>query len=180
MKVKKIINFSTVWEDYNAIKENSYNLYSAYKNAFSKILKFYMKINPHIKHYDLMISDTFGQNDNRLKIVNTLRKNYKKNLETKIISKNLILNLLNVEDIVRAVSTILDQNIKPGKYLLKNNKNLNIFKLIEIFNKTYLKKIKVFWKSKKRINQKIYSYNKLSGWKPVKSNISDIIKIIKN
>ena len=180
MKVKKFINFSTVWEDYNAIKENSYNLYSAYKNAFSKILKFYMKINPHIKHYDLMISDTFGQNDNRLKIVNTLRKNYKKNLETKIISKNLILNLLNVEDIVRAVSTILDQNIKPGKYLLKNNKNLNIFKLIEIFNKTYLKKIKVFWKSKKRINQKIYSYNKLSGWKPVKSNISDIIKIIKN
>ena len=180
MKVKKFINLSTVWEDYNAIKENSYNLYSAYKNAFSKILKFYMKINPHIKHYDLMISDTFGQNDNRLKIVNTLRKNYKKNLETKIISKNLILNLLNVEDIVRAVSTILDQNIKPGKYQLKNNKNLNIFKLIEIFNKTYLKKIKVFWKSKKRINQKIYSYNKLSGWKPVKSNISDIIKIIKN
>ena len=34
MKVKKFINFSTVWEDYNGIQNNYANLYSAYKKAF--------------------------------------------------------------------------------------------------------------------------------------------------
>ena len=99
MKVKKFINFSTAWEDYNSIKENPYNLYSAYKLAFSKIIKFYEKNFKNIKFYELMISDTFGYNDERIKIINVLRKNYKKNKVTKLISKNLYINLLNVEAI---------------------------------------------------------------------------------
>ena len=83
MKTKKFINFSTVWEDYNGIKENYFNLYSAYKKAFSKILNFYRNKFKKVKFYELMLSDTFGKNDNRLKIINVLRKNYKSNTENK-------------------------------------------------------------------------------------------------
>ena len=43
MKVKKFINFSTVWEDSNSIINNSENLYAAYKKSFSIILGFYKK-----------------------------------------------------------------------------------------------------------------------------------------
>ena len=31
MRVKKFVNFSTVWENYDGKKDNYYNLYSAYK-----------------------------------------------------------------------------------------------------------------------------------------------------
>ena len=35
MGVKKFINLSTVWENYNASKDDVFNLYSAYKKCFS-------------------------------------------------------------------------------------------------------------------------------------------------
>ena len=73
-----------------------------------------------------MISDTFGYNDERIKIVNVLRKNYKKNKVTKLISKNLYINLLNVEAIIQAVNIIKKKNIYKEKYLLKNNKDIKI------------------------------------------------------
>ena len=180
MKTKKFINFSTVWEDYNGIKENYFNLYSAYKKAFSKILNFYRNKFKKVKFYELMLSDTFGKNDNRLKIINVLRKNYKSNTITKIISKNLYVNFLNVEDITNAVYLIYKKNIKPAKYLLKNNSDTNIHKMIQIFNKENDRKIKVKWLSNNLIKEKSLPYKKLKSWKPIKSNISDIIKIIKN
>ena len=78
MKVKKFINFSTIWEDYNSIKDNNYNLYSAYKKGFGIILNYYEKILSTIKFYNLMISNTFGKSDNRLKITTVLKNNHKK------------------------------------------------------------------------------------------------------
>ncbi len=179
MNVKKFINFSTTWEDYNGIKNNHYNLYSAYKKAFSNILNYY-KINlKNIKFYEIMISDTFGNNDKRPKLINVLRNNYKNDAKTKLVSKNLSINLLNVEDIVEAVSIILNKDIYPKKYLLKNNKNFKISEIIQRFNKINTKKIKVTWSNNKLIKEKSLPYNQLKSWKPRKSNVMDVINIIK-
>ena len=180
MKVKKFINFSTVWEDYNSIQNNFFNLYSAYKKSFSNILDFYKKKEIKIKFYNLMISDTFGLNDNRNKIINVLRKNFKKNITTKIISKNLFINLLNVEDVTDAVVLISKQKIDPGKYLIKNPINFKINNIIQMFNENNYKKIKVRWLSNKLIKEKTLPYKRLKNWKPTKSTISDIVKIINN
>ena len=180
MNTKKFINFSTVWEDYNGIKDNYFNLYSAYKNAFSKILNFYKKNLKYIKFYELMISDTFGLNDKRPKLINVLRKNYKRNIKTNIVSKNLYINLLNVEDIANAVYLINKKKIEPGKYLLKNKRDINVNEIIKKLNNDNIKKIKVNWLSSKVIKEKSLPYKKLKSWKPRKSNISEIINIIKN
>lgn len=179
MKVSKFINFSTVWEDSNAKKNNLENLYTVYKKSFSLILGYYKKNFKKISFYELMISDTFGKNDLRKKIINTLKVNYLKGKTTNVISKNLYMNLLNVLDIIKAINLILNKKIKPKKYLLKNRSNAKIFDLIKIFNKQHKKKIKVKWQSSKLIRNKIYSYDKLRGWKPTNSNIRDIINYIK-
>ena len=180
LKASKFINFSTVWEDANAIKDNTENLYAAYKKGFSSILGFYKKNLKKINFYELMISDTFGKNDFRKKIINTLRTNYIKGKVTAVVSKNLYVNLLNVLDIVEAVKLILNKKIIPKKYSLKNHTNFKIFELIKIFNKQNKKKIKVKWQSDRLIKYKIYPYDKLVGWKPNNSNIGDIIDYIKN
>ena len=179
MKVKKFINFSTVWEDYNGVKENYFNLYSAYKKAFSYIIEFYKKNLKNIKFYNLMISDTFGENDKRPKLINVLKNNYKKNKTTTIVSKKLFINLLNVEDVVNAVLLIIKKNTKPGKYLIKNPKNFEFFKIFEKFNKKNKKKLKIEWINNLIIKEKTLSYSKLKSWKPAKSNIEDIINTIK-
>ena len=90
------------------------------------------------------------------------------------------MNLLNVDDVFAAIDLLCKKNIKPGKYLINNNKNIKLFKLINAFNFSNKRKIKIIWLSKKIIVEKIFSYSKLKSWKPLKSNIEDLINIIKN
>ena len=179
MRVKKFINFSTIWENANGKINNPKNLYAAYKKGFSTILEFYKKKLDYVKFYELMISDTFGFNDQRKKIINILKINYQKKKTTKIVSKNLHMNLLNVLDIIKALKFIMNNSISPKKYLLKNNSDIKILDIIKIFNKQNKKQLKVKWLSSIYIKDKIYPYNKLKGWKPNNSNIRDIINYIK-
>ena len=178
MRVKKFVNFSTVWENYDGKKDNCYNLYSAYKAGFGKIISFYKKENKNIKFLNLVISDTFGLRDKRKKLVNLLKTNYKRNLVTKVISKNLYINLLNVKDIVSAIKLILKKNYKSDTYILKNKNNFKIYDIIKKIEKYSQKKIKVKWLSNKIIKEKIYKFKTLKGWKPKNSDIKDIIRII--
>ena len=179
MKVKKFINFSSVWEDYNATKGNNINLYSAYKKAFALLLNYYKQTTPKTFFYEIMLSETFGLNDRRKKLISVLKSNYKKNKITKINSSNLFINLLNVDDIVKAIKLIIKKNIKPEKYVLKNNIPYKISDIVNKFNKKNIKKIKVKWLSKKMITEKIFEYKALKGWKPQQSKIEDIFHIIK-
>ena len=178
MRVKKFVNFSTVWENYDGKKDNCYNLYSAYKAGFGKVISFYKKENKNIKFLNLVISDTFGLGDKRKKLVNLLKTNYKRNLVTKVISKNLYINLLNVKDIVSAIKLILKKNYKSDTYILKNKNNFKIYDIIKKIEKYSQKKIKVKWLSNKTIKEKIYKFKTLKGWKPKNSDIKDIIRII--
>jgi len=180
MKVKKFINFTSTWENEDGILGNPKNLYAAYKNGFNSVVQFYKKNYIAVKFIDLVIVDTFGNNDNREKIINTLKLNYKKNKTTKIISKNLYLNLINVEDIVSAINIILEKNVKSGKYILKNTKFISIFNLVQYINKNTNKKIKINWLSKVKIKDKYSNYKKLKSWKPKKSNIENIKNLILN
>ena len=178
LSVKNFINFSTVWENYDGKKDNCYNLYSAYKAGFGKIISFYKKENKNIKFLNLVISDTFGLRDKRKKLVNLLKTNYKRNLVTKIISKNLYINLLNVKDIVSAIKLILKKNYKSDTYILKNKNNFKIHDIVKKIEKYSKKKIKVKWISNKIIKEKIYKFKTLKGWKPKNSDIKDIVRII--
>ena len=178
MRVKKFVNFSTVWENFDGKKDNFYNLYSAYKASFIKIISFYKKKNLNIKFLNLVISDTFGLRDKRKKIVNILKTNYKRNLVTKIVSKNLYINLLNVKDIVNAIELILKKNYKSDNYILKNKNNFKIYDIVKEIEKYSQKKLRVKWLSNKIIKEKTYQFETLKGWKPKNSNIKDIVRVI--
>lgn len=179
MKTKKFINFSTVWEDYNGIRDNNINLYSVYKKAYALLLNYYKKKFQKIFFYEIMLSETFGLNDKRQKLINVLRNNYKKNRITRINSSNLFINLLNVDDITEAIKLIIKKNIKPKKYVLKNKSTYKISNLISLFNKNNTKKIRVKWLSKRLIKERIFKYKTLNEWTPKQSKIDDIFKIIK-
>jgi len=178
MKVKKFVNFSSIWEGSNNSEFKPRNLYAAYKKSFFYIMQYYKHLNSQIKFIDLVIADTFGGNDKRNKIINTLRENYKRNKTTKIASKKLYLNLLNVNDIVDAIQIILNKKIKSNRYLLKNPIFINIYKLINEINKEKIKKIKVKYLSNMFIKDKIFKYPELKTWKPKQSNLENIKEII--
>ncbi len=178
LSVKNFINFSTVWENYDGKKDNFFNLYSVYKRNFSNLIFYYKKRNPKIKFFNLFLSDTFGKFDKRKKIINNLKKNYKSNKITNIVSSNLFLNLVNVEDVTEALLLILKNKIKPGDYNLVNSKYLRMTDLKNKFNLQSKKKLKIKWLSKRLIKEKIYKKNRLKNWSIKNSNIKDIIDII--
>jgi len=180
LKVKKFINLTTVWENYNNQRDDCFNLYSAYKKSFTNILNFYKKNNPSVKFYNIFLSDSFGKEDKRKKIINILKKNYKKNVITKIISSKLYLNLLNIEDIVAGISILVNKNIKTGNYNMVNLHYYSILKIVRNFNKIYTKKLKVKWISQKFLKEKILKNNTIKGWSPIKSNINDLLRVIKD
>jgi len=181
LNAKQFINFSTTWKNFDNKKNNPRNLYAAYKKSFNCLIQYYKKKIPNINFIDLMIVDTFGENDKRQKLINTLRNNYIKKRTSKIISKRLYLNLINVEDIVNAVKILLKNKIQPGKYILKNSNYFNLFELIEYINKNNNNnRIKVKWLSNTLIKDKILKYKKLKNWNPKKSNIKNVKDLILN
>ena len=178
MEVKKFVNFTTVWENYNGKKNSPHNLYSFYKKSFSQLMEFYEKKCKNAKFYNLMIADTFGHNDKRKKIITVLKNNYKKSKVTNIVSKNLNINLLNIKDIIEAVKLILFNKIRPSTYTLSNN-ILNIKNLVDKFNLRNKKKLKIKYLSNKLLIEKIYKYKNLPGWRPKYSSLNEIFSIIK-
>ena len=178
MGVKKFINFSTVWQNYNGKQDIAYNLYSAFKLSYSKILDYYIGKFSFIRFYNLFISDTYGENDNRSKIVNLIKQNIRNKKKIRIVSKKLSINLLNVKDIVAAVRIIVDKNVKPGKYNITNNKNIKIYNLIKKIKK--VKKIKnlIKFENNSFKNDRIFYYKKLPGWQPRYSSFKDLIRFV--
>ena len=178
MNVKKFINFSTVWQNYDGEKEVAYNLYSASKICFAKIVDYYSKNHENTKFYNLFISDTYGENDKRKKLINIIKNNIKKKIKLKIISKKLNLNLLNINDIKTAIAILIDKNIKPGNYNVTNNYSVNIFRLFKkILNTDDFKNL-IQWDDMRVKTEKIYYYKKVPGWKPINSRFSDLVKFL--
>ena len=64
---------------------------------------------------------------------------------TKIISKNLYINLLNVSDIKNAIRLILKKDYKSNTYLLQNKYDFKISDIIADINKYSDNKIKIKW-----------------------------------
>ncbi len=172
--VKKFINFTSIWELQNK------NLYSYSKKFFSELIEFYKRKYIQMKFYNIYLSDTFGKGDNRKKILPTIKRKYKGNQVIKIVSKNLKLNFLNIEDLLNSINILIKKNkIKPGNYLMMNNKNFLIHKIFMQFNSINKKKIKFKYKSKESINTKIPNIRLLPGLKLDNSKISNIIEYIR-
>ena len=153
----------------------SKNLYSATKNAFEMISNFYGSRNKKTKFYNLKLFESFGSNDERKKLIPIIISNYKKKKSTTIISKNLELNIIHVDDVIKGINIILNNNISPGSYCLKNNKNIKISKLIKNLNTNLKRKIKIKYLKKSVTKIPKSKLKKLPRWKPD----SQLIKKIK-
>tara|TARA_B100000586_G_C19769037_1_gene285130 strand:- start:62 stop:448 length:387 start_codon:yes stop_codon:yes gene_type:complete len=124
------------------------------------------------------MSDTYGKNDKRNKLINVIRKNYKLNKSTKIISKYLFINLLNISDVIEAVKIIIKRKIKTGKYLLVNNKKFLVYKIISKINQNSSRLKKVKWQSNRKIIEKFFRMKKIPYWKPENSKLNNLIEFI--
>ena len=173
-KIKKFINFGSMMEYSQGNYFSPKNFYAITKYSFQKIEEFYKLNYKNIKFYDLKLYETYGDNDVRKKIIPTIIKSYSKNKSVKIVSKNLIMNFVHIESLVKVIYMIIFNKIKEGEYCLKNNKFIKIQKLIKTLNKKLKKKIKVKYLSSKNINNSTKQLKNFPYWND-KKNLEEFL-----
>ena len=172
-KIKKFINFGSMMEYSQGNNFSPENFYAVTKYSFQKIEEFY-KLRNNIKFYDLKLYETYGDNDERKKIIPTIIKNYSQNKITKIISKNLKMNFVHIESLIQVIHMIIFTKIKEGEYCIKNNKFIKIKKLINSLNQKLKKKIKIKYLSSKRINNSTKKFKIFPNWND-KKNLEEFL-----
>ena len=180
IKIKKFINLGTVWQHFNDTKNLAFNLYAASKQSFECIFNYYKDQYKKIKFYNVLLTDTFGVNDKRKKLVPILVKNYKKKDKNRInIPKNLTMNLVNVNEVTNCLNILLKNNFESNNYVIKSNQDVKIFDLINFLNDKLEKKIKINWlrntKNYKLRNTKNYKIVKLNNFLRKENNINEEI-----
>jgi len=172
-KIKKFINFGSMMEYSQGNNFSPENFYAVTKYSFQKIEEFY-KLRNNIKFYDLKLYETYGDNDERKKIIPTIIKNYSQNKITKIISKNLKMNFVHIESLIQVIYMIIFTKIKEGEYCIKNNKFIKIKKLINSLNQKLKKKIKIKYLSSKKINNSTKKFKIFPNWND-KKNLEEFL-----
>ena len=173
IKIKKFINIGTVWQHFNDTKNLALNLYAATKQSFECIFNYYKNQYKKIKFYNILLTDTFGIDDKRKKLIPILLKNFNNKNQNKInIPRNLSMNLVDINDVVKCLNILLNKNIESNNYVIKSKQDVKIFDLINFLNNNLEKKIKINWlkntknhkvinlknllKKEKNINKKIF------------------------
>ena len=173
-KIKKFINFGSMMEYSKGNDFSPKNFYAITKYSFQKIGEFYKLHNKNIKFYNLKLYETYGENDVRKKIIPTIIKRYTQNKKVKIVSKNLKMNFVHIDSLVKAIYMIIFNKIKGGEYGVKNNKFIKIQKLINSLNKKLKKKIKTQYLSLKNITNSNKKLKNLPYWND-KINLEDFL-----
>jgi nucleoside-diphosphate-sugar epimerase len=160
-KITKFINFGSMMEYSKGNYFSPKNFYAITKHFFKKIEEFYKLKYKNIKFYDLKLYEIYGDRDTRNKLIPTIIKNYKKNKEIKIVSKNLKMNFVYIKSLMKIIYMIIFNKIKEGEYCVKNNRFIEIRKLISSLNIKLAKKIKVKYLSTKEdfiVNNKLKKF----------------------
>ena len=169
IKIKKFINLGTVWQHFNDTKNLAFNLYAATKQSFECIFNYYKNQYTKIKFYNILLTDTFGTNDKRKKLIPILLKNFNKKNPDKInIPKNLSINLVNINEVTKCLNILLKNNSESNNYVIKSKQDVKIFDLINFLNDNLEKKIKINWSK----NIKNYRIIKLKNLLKKNNNIN--------
>ena len=169
IKIKKFINLGTVWQHFNDTKNLAFNLYAATKQSFECIFNYYKNQYTKIKFYNILLTDTFGTNDKRKKLIPILLKNFNKKNQDKInIPKNLSMNLVNINEVTKCLNILLKNNSESNNYVIKSKQDVKIFDLINFLNDNLEKKIKINWSK----NIKNYRIIKLKNLLKKDNNIN--------
>lgn len=171
---KKIINTSTYGQHYNNEAYNPSSLYSATKEAFENIIKFY-SYEFFINCITLELFDTYGEFDNRSKILNILEEYSNKDKILNVSEGNQIMDLLYIDDVVDAYIVSIDllneyNYTEPKKYSLQSNNRVTLKELINMYQNITKNYVNINWGGRPYKSREIMiPWNKgevLPNWEP--------------
>ena len=188
--VKWFINTGTFWQNYNNEKYNPVNLYSATKEAFLCIAKYYTQTS-NLIFTTIKLNDTFGINDTRNKIINMWQKASKTSETIEMTPGEQIIDISYIEDVVSAYELLIKhlnskkkEQYKNTEFVVTNSDKCSLKELAKIFEKEIDGRLNIKWGARTyREREIMVPYNKgltVPGWRQKYTLKEAIAKVIKD
>ena len=148
---KWFINTGTFWQHYENEDYNPVNLYSATKEAFEKIAKYYIETSS-IVFTIIKLNDTFGPNDTRNKVFNLWAKIAKSGELLEMSPGEQIVDISYIEDVISAYEVLINhlnsdkkEDFKNKEFVVTNNEKMSLRDLSKIFEEATNTKLNINW-----------------------------------
>ncbi len=180
--VKYLINTGTSFEHFGADENAAVNLYAATKQAFGDLCKYYCDAG-FIRAVTLKLFDSYGDGDERKKLLNLLKTNLQTQEELRLSAGEQIIDIVHVSDLISAYQVVLE-NISSYKenyqeFGLSGQQRCTLKELVELIEKIAEKKTNIKWGARPYRDREVMnpweSYEQLPGWKP-KISLNEGIK----
>lgn len=184
-KINKFINTSSYAQSIDNSSYNPQNLYTATKEAFEDILKYYIESGV-VKSITLSLFDTYGPNDSRPKFINLVIDALDKDIIFNMSPGGQQISYVYIEDVVnaycQALDLLLNNKIEKSKaFSVIGCETMSLNDLVKYVSRTMGKKLQInrgFYSYREReIMKSIPKYEILPNWE-AKVKISEGVKRI--
>ena len=154
----KFLNIGTNWQHFEGAEYSPVSLYAATKQAMQDLLLFYSQVQ-NLSVVQLDLSDTYGVNDFRNKLIPKLIQASKSSEEVQLTDGTQLIDLVNVEDIVKAIWKIMnswDLHSKLGKFSVTSKSLITVEDLVDNFERTFECRLNKNWGSVTGNPRKMY------------------------
>ena len=170
--IPRFINTGTAWQHYNGDDYNPVCLYAATKEAFEKLLCFYIEAYS-LQSITLKLFDTYGPEDPRKKLFALFRQAAANGKPIEMSPGMQKINLVYIDDVVAAfhqAEKLLNlENCKGRTYAVRSGKSLTLRDLASLYQKILGKKIPIQWGMRPYRDREMFEpWQGLSlpNWKP--------------
>ena len=181
--VKYLINTGTSWQHYQNEEYNPVNLYAATKQAFEAIIQYYVEAH-RLQVVTLKLSDTYGPNDPRSKLLHLLAKVAKSNEQLDMSPGEQLMDLVYIDDVVEAYCVasrrLMEGKVKKHeKYAVSSGKPILLKDLVCLFGDIYGKPLPINWGGRAYREREVMVpciLDRLPNFKPKVSLESGLVK----
>jgi nucleoside-diphosphate-sugar epimerase len=182
--IKKIINAGTSWQNFKAANYCPVNLYAATKQAFSDLLEYYVDAEG-FSAVTLKLTDTYGYDDHRKKIINLLSQAISDRKILEISPGEQLVDLVHgcdVAECFRIVGAELLSNEEKGhsQFYVGSGKPISLKSLVKIMEEICGVTVPVIWGARNYRDREVmipFEGNTYPGWKP-KIKLRDGLRVI--
>lgn len=172
-ETKLIVSTGSYWQNYNSDSYNPVDLYAATKEAFEKIVQYYVDAFG-IRHINLRLFDVYGEDDKRPKLWNALRDIAGTDQHIAVSPGEQLLDLIHITDVCTAYEaayTLLvnNQSLINEIYGVRTGVTYTLKDAITVLEKSLRKNINADFGVKNYKDREVMlpydKYNYLPNWK---------------
>lgn len=184
--VKAMVNTGTFWQNYNSSDYNPVDFYAATKEAFEKIIQYYVDAHD-FRVITLRLFDVYGEDDPRPKIWNQLKRCAQTGESIDLSPGEQLIDLVHVDDVAMAYKVAADlicNNTVPKHeiYGVCSGCRMKLKEMVESYISKFDSPVNVVWgvrPYRKREMMTLPVYDVLKGWRTAVSQEIGFNKFLK-